>query len=639
MLRDHAPHRRDDMIKFQTAAVASRPENVGANLNLASGLLHARRFSAAIENFKNTIDLAPDYEQAYIGLAMTYTKLQMHDLAEESILHALNLNPDSTDAFSAHGSILAEQGRFAEAIEQNQKAVEMDPTSFVFSANLAYAWLLKAGASQSDKDLETAEQYLKQAIELDPGIGRAYLTYGLLEQSKAQRTTDSEHQRLHYLNSVEHFERALKLNPELVYAQIAQLVSMAKTGKSELAIDNAERICGDPLLTAIEIQQVARFYRFVEEIDRSNDLLMRATKAIGNSNPVLYEIAREFYTNQAYKDCIRTLKALENHNLDQSDYLMLMGSALLKDGDNETARDSFQRLTKLNDQNPWTWQQLAKTYVQMQLYREAGNAFEKAIKLDSGNANLFYNLGNQLLRQKKYLESIVAYEEVLKLKPNYLMALRNMAEAKRQIGSFDSALVILLKTRELGGEDWPYTTDQHIETLRGAIELKRRIPEFVSGELKLVGNTEQLEFAKVCQMSGKHETALEVFSDIIEESGKDSEFVTSNSLHYYAACSAIMAAREMENRAIPTDPADVARFRSQAFQLINYELTQKTQAAADYPGNEKQLALYFRQWQTDPYLANVRNDSELAGIDERAAKQWRLFWVRIETTINLNLPY
>ena len=81
--------------------------------------------------------------------------------AEKSLLKAIELDPNQTEAYSYLGNIYYKFQKFDEALVWFNKKVEKDPTNYNGYLNLAYCYM---GLSQQDKALES----FKKSLELKP---------------------------------------------------------------------------------------------------------------------------------------------------------------------------------------------------------------------------------------------------------------------------------------------------------------------------------------------------------------------------------------------------------------------------------------------------------------------------------------
>ena len=200
----------------------------------------SRGLNKGIECFEKAIERDPGYTLAYAGLADSYSCLTAYlllsreeacpkarqaaaraleldpelaeghaamawilhgcdddlDGAEREFKQAIVLNPGYAVAHQLYSSLLQDRGRFREAMEEAERALELDPLSIPIAHNLA---ALRSGLG----DWETAEELNRQAVEIDPGRGQPHALLGV-RLIKVGRTEEG----------LAEAERGLELSPD-----------------------------------------------------------------------------------------------------------------------------------------------------------------------------------------------------------------------------------------------------------------------------------------------------------------------------------------------------------------------------------------------------------------------------------------
>jgi adenylate cyclase len=149
------------------------------DLNLHARELFYRRTKgyllAAIDLFQKAIDLDPRYAAAYAGLGIVYATLYeifdkktvWLDKATEASYKALMYDATSSEAYSALGLVYYSKESIDEAIPATQKAIELDSNDF-----FPY-WIQGRILRALDRDAEAVEQFNK-VLELNPDFHTAY---------------------------------------------------------------------------------------------------------------------------------------------------------------------------------------------------------------------------------------------------------------------------------------------------------------------------------------------------------------------------------------------------------------------------------------------------------------------------------
>jgi tetratricopeptide (TPR) repeat protein len=122
------PPEYDEMVRFLTAAVALRPDNPGALLNLGIALQKKCRLAEAAAAFRRAIDLQPAYADAHYRLGSVLSAEGRPYEALPVLQKALELNPDFPEVRYELGIVLSELGRLDEAAAAYRRATELAPS-------------------------------------------------------------------------------------------------------------------------------------------------------------------------------------------------------------------------------------------------------------------------------------------------------------------------------------------------------------------------------------------------------------------------------------------------------------------------------------------------------------------------------
>lgn len=149
-----APQSRD-----ASPAPADAHQRAALRLQLASGYLQAGQSAIALDEARQAIALDPALTDAYHVQALAQMALRRPAEAEQSFRAALSRRQDDGDLLNNYGWLLCEQGRYAEALTQLQRAVAAPSTGG------AARMLTSLGACQLRQgDLEAAHRSLTSAL-------------------------------------------------------------------------------------------------------------------------------------------------------------------------------------------------------------------------------------------------------------------------------------------------------------------------------------------------------------------------------------------------------------------------------------------------------------------------------------------
>jgi tetratricopeptide (TPR) repeat protein len=122
--------------------------------------------------------------------------------SENSFKQSLALDPKAVPALAYLGITYAERGLYDNALNFYQRAIALNPQLGTLQYLVADTII-----RSSVGDTSQAEKYLKRAIELDPNLAAAYLSWGQLRVRAHQ-----------YAEAAPLLERAVSLQPELLEA-------------------------------------------------------------------------------------------------------------------------------------------------------------------------------------------------------------------------------------------------------------------------------------------------------------------------------------------------------------------------------------------------------------------------------------
>lgn len=114
---------------------------------------------------RRALDLDSTSASAFTALANVHRDRWEWELAEAAYWRALSLSPESPDLLDQYGQHLVQLGRYDEAVDELERAREIDPLAAAHSTALGWAYFLY-------RRFEEAEQAWRDAIALDPELPR-----------------------------------------------------------------------------------------------------------------------------------------------------------------------------------------------------------------------------------------------------------------------------------------------------------------------------------------------------------------------------------------------------------------------------------------------------------------------------------
>ncbi len=155
-------NRREEALPYLHAAVALRPDNAGAWVNLGAAHNALRPGSEeAIRAYQRAVDLEPLYTGARVNVGCALWHAGRREEAVAALRAAVHRDPEHAEAHRVLGVVLSESGRAAEGLLSLRRAAELDPRSGAIRRDLGMA-LNRTG------DTEGALAAYREAIALDP---------------------------------------------------------------------------------------------------------------------------------------------------------------------------------------------------------------------------------------------------------------------------------------------------------------------------------------------------------------------------------------------------------------------------------------------------------------------------------------
>jgi adenylate cyclase len=195
----------------------------------------AENYELALAEFKRALEIDNGYALAWSGLSQVYStwgyqKQQrgddfkpMYEQSLQASQKAVNLDPALGDAHRALAQSHLMLENFAQAAEEAQKAIELNP-------NDAEAWE-NLGRANPKGDSNWAIEKFTRAMELDPRLFSAH--YGLGKIYFDQKK---------YGKAIEHYQEALKIIPSSLDAHINLGKAYQGQGKNQEAIKEFQRV-------------------------------------------------------------------------------------------------------------------------------------------------------------------------------------------------------------------------------------------------------------------------------------------------------------------------------------------------------------------------------------------------------------
>jgi Flp pilus assembly protein TadD len=146
---------------------------------IANILIRQGRNAEALMELKRAVEVNPDSSEAYGDMGSLKLMTNEHEEAAEYLRHAIDLDPRNKAAQINYGIALVELGRWNEAVAQLAPIARAEPKRVVVRTDLA-----RALAGRGDVNQAIAE--LHEILQIQPGYAPARETLQKIESRKPQ---------------------------------------------------------------------------------------------------------------------------------------------------------------------------------------------------------------------------------------------------------------------------------------------------------------------------------------------------------------------------------------------------------------------------------------------------------------------
>ncbi len=213
----------DAAVEHYQKTLQLKPDYAEAYYNLGNVFQRQGKLEAAVESYQQALKIKPEIAQAHSNLGIVFQKQGQLRAAIESYQQALKIKPDYPETHYKLGNIFLQQGQLRAAIESYQQALKFQPESGDVYHNLGCAFKLQ------DKLEESAESY-RQALKFQPESIDTYFNLGNIYSQQGKLK-----------DAIETYQQALKINPDYSPPKFGILINQLPIIYSSVAEINIQR--------------------------------------------------------------------------------------------------------------------------------------------------------------------------------------------------------------------------------------------------------------------------------------------------------------------------------------------------------------------------------------------------------------
>ena len=226
----------------------------------------ARNLEIALRFCRRALEIDPDYARAWALVALCQAYMHFRGRSEESGLSAaekaLSLDPMLAEAHAAKGRVLAELGRYDEALVAHQESLRLDSDSFDVRHNFGATCFQLGHHEAAIEHFERASRLLEADYTSCGFVAAACAALGRhVERNVAAR------------RALERVEKEIALRPDNGSAIAHGVLALARLGEKERAAEWASRaLTIEPDEVVVQIYLACASTQ-MNELDRALDLL------------------------------------------------------------------------------------------------------------------------------------------------------------------------------------------------------------------------------------------------------------------------------------------------------------------------------------------------------------------------------
>ncbi|MCK4343564.1 MAG: tetratricopeptide repeat protein [Phycisphaerae bacterium] len=398
------------------------PELRNAYERLAAIAIRNGEWAEAINQYERLAEMDPGNLDTLLILGNIYLQAERPADAIDQYQQALFIEPQS-DSLLSETENLDEDERLGEAIQTLEKLVRKSPGMAPFHVHLGDLYV-KAG-----RDLKAIEQY-HFALDTQPNFLEATVKLGTQHMRQGR-----------YVDAALTFNRAVELNDRLMTAFVGLGVAQHACGREHESAATLDLAASLEPSTTLLFSESARLH--VQTEQRRGDLPLGhgtgTTGALGHDE-LLAEAVR------------RHQQALMN-SPGHADLHYRYGLLLRQVGRQEEAIETFRNAVAINPNYSKAQVKLAICLKECGRTDEAIEAFQQALRLDEKYVDVHYQLGLLFAQRSRFDLAVEQFEQAVAGNDRNLAFQANLALALQNIGMVDRAAATWRSICELSRSD------------------------------------------------------------------------------------------------------------------------------------------------------------------------------------------
>jgi tetratricopeptide (TPR) repeat protein len=329
------------------------PNDERAQFNLGVYCFGQQDMDEAVDHFKRTIALDPNYSPVYNMIGYAYRQQGNYSGAEQAFKKYVELLPNDPNPYDSYGELLLKMGRFEDSLTQYHKALSIDPdfqsSHFGISADLMY----ENKPDQANAELQKMADQARNDGELRTALfGMAVVASDSGKFEKALQAMDREYVVAEKKKDVTSMGADLQAKGNI-------LVEMARLDEAQKAFDRSFQMIESSDLSQ-QIKDNAKLLHVFNQsalaMDRKDNATAKARAeefrqgAEASKNQVQIRLAHELAGRIALaeKDYDKAIAELEQSNQQDPRNLYRLSQAYQGKGDDDKAHEWCAKAADFN---------------------------------------------------------------------------------------------------------------------------------------------------------------------------------------------------------------------------------------------------------------------------------------------------
>lgn len=443
-----------EALKYLLISISLRPSSQIYS-NIASIYSKIGEHNKAIEYCKLAIDLDPDSEQAYYNMAISLNELNKKEDALKMYYKTITIKPNFPQAHNNLASLLREKGFYDLALKHYKIAVELYPEYSAAYCNLSSLLAEKGKLSMAtdyalkalklepsnpvflnnysyilllSSNFREAEQYAQLAIKLNPYFIEFHknLIYSLFYQKKFNKALEATYNAFKYFPYSTELIQSLKDIAINTSAEtIKDAINYLISLKEQIENTYSLNNLYKTNLIGSIYLSIAEMYRELKDYNTALTNLITAYKLRPDNITTVMELCQLLIKLNKYDEALKFANESLSISPDSKEIISLKETIVKK----EKLYQEINRLLKelsCSTNNPQLFKELGLLYTQIEDYPSALNAFYQALSTTEEPSTIYNNIGIIHAILGNYILATQALHIAINIDPDNIEAKNNL---------------------------------------------------------------------------------------------------------------------------------------------------------------------------------------------------------------------